>query len=313
MLFQIGVLLVSFFVLARASHEALRRVIRLSGEFGVSEFVVSFLLVGAITILPELAIGVNSALLGESSFGLGVVFGSNIADLTVIVGLIALLSGGLRFQKSTLREANLLVLVVALPVILFLDGGSLSRIDGVILVLVFLAYVLASFRSHSTRLGYEKPVRSIPIGSDLGVLVLCVLVMLFSGHLISNAAVELSIGLTLPIFFVGIIVALGTCLPEFSLALQASRKPGHSELGFGDILGNVFADCTATIGVIAIVSPITPTEPHLPLFSGALMVLSMLIVIWFSNSKRDISKNEGAILVLLYAFFLIAQFVVEQA
>ncbi|MBI2598474.1 MAG: hypothetical protein HYW50_04730 [Candidatus Diapherotrites archaeon] len=104
---------------------------------------------------------------------------------------------------------------------------------------------------------------------------------------------------------------MGTCLPELSIALSASRQK-HAELGLGDILGNVFADCTLTLGIISLISPIRPQTNSLALLSGSLMVFSLIFVVLLFNRKKHVSKKFGAVLVLMYAIFLALQFLFEE-
>ena len=84
-------------------------------------------------------------------------------------------------------------------------------------------------------------------------------------------------------------------------------------MGVGDIFGNVFADCMATIGIIAIIRPIRPELPQLALFSGILMCISLVVALYFLRKKGALSAKHGLALVFLYAFFVIMQFIAEQA
>ena len=91
-----------------------------------------------------------------------------------------------------------------------------------------------------------------------------------------------------------------------------SNKNRHGELGLGDILGNVFADCLLTLGIITVISPIKPEYPLLVITAAFLMIFSMLTLIVLSRSEDRISKDEGIFLIILYFFFLALQFGLEQ-
>ena len=123
---------------------------------------------------------------------------------------------------------------------------------------------------------------------------------------------KISGALLVPIFFIGTLLAIGTCLPELSFAFTATKRR-HGELGFGDILGNVFADCLATIGIIAIISPIKPEYPLLAIFSGSLMLFALLALIALFFIKKQLTKKDGAALIILYIIFTIMQFLIEKA
>src|SRR3989344_5764483 len=95
------IILIGLVLLSKATPEAIKRALFLARHWGFSEFVISFLFIGGVAILPEMLIGIISALSGVSSFGAGIVIGSNIADLTLIVGLVALFTNGIRLHDHT--------------------------------------------------------------------------------------------------------------------------------------------------------------------------------------------------------------------
>ena len=84
---ELGVIFLAFLVLSETARRMIRRLVNLSRHFGLSEFSISFLVVGGVSIIPELVIGLESALSQSSQLGLGIVFGSNVADLSLVLGL----------------------------------------------------------------------------------------------------------------------------------------------------------------------------------------------------------------------------------
>ncbi len=311
MLANIALIALGFILLSVSARLAVKKLIRVSRHFAVPEFLTSFLLVGTLSIFPELSIAINSAIQGSSNFGLGILFGSNIADLTLVIGLVAIVSGGMKLDDYAIKKAGLFIGAVLLPVLLVLDG-SLSRFDGAILLGAFLLYV---FNMVLDRKGWPhthaiKQQTNVPV--DLLVLALSVFVLFFSGSIVTDSALAISSSLAVPVFFIGTIIAVGTCLPEFTFALNAS-KSRHYGIGFGDILGNVFADSLGSIGLIALVNPVVPEFPSLVAFSGLLMVLAMLSVLFIISRHKKISREHGFVLALLFAFFIAVQVLAEMA
>src|SRR3989344_7340606 len=143
------IILLGFIAITLSARQAMKSVIAISRHYRVPEFTISFLLVGIISILPELSIGVNSALNGTGNFGLGIVLGSNIADLTLVLGIVALASRGIRVEEFIIKQSAVFISFVAPPLVLLLDG-ELSRLDGILLVGVFAAYVAWMFLSRRT-------------------------------------------------------------------------------------------------------------------------------------------------------------------
>lgn len=310
LILDIAIIVGGLLFLSKAATTAIKRVLALTRHWGFSEFIISFLFIGVVAILPELLIGVVSALSGASSFGAGIVIGANIADLTLIVGLVALLTKGIKLYDYTFSNIKKLVLFVPLPLILFLDG-VLSRTDGVVLILAFAIYLVMMIKRHTKNPATRIVLRRVIIFKELLILLIAVGVMIFSAHIITVSAKNINVALAMPIFFIGIVVALGTCLPELMVSLK-SNKQRHGELGLGDILGNVFADCLLTLGIIAVISPIRPDYPLLVISGAFLMIFSMLILMVISRSENRISRDEGLLLIILYFFFLAVQFGLEQ-
>lgn len=310
---QLLLVFAGFVLISLSAHQAVKHLVRLSRHFNVSEFVLSFLFVGIVSILPELTIGINSALGNAPAFGLGIVFGSNIADLTLVLGLVAFLSRGIRLRELDPAHFKGAIVSVALPVLLLIDG-SISRFDGIVLIGAFIIYVAALISRRGKKSYAPMPTHEASVSpwKDGVLFIAAIALMFFSGNLITDSAMNLSALLGLPLFFIGILLAVGTCLPELAFAIDASRER-HYDLGFGDILGNVFADCMATIGVIALIRPINPEFPGLALVSGILMIASMLTVMLVFGRKRSITKKDAVFLVLMFFFFIFLQLVAERA
>lgn len=309
-LLQIGIILAGFFFLSQSAAEAIRRVVKISRLLNVSEAAVSFAIVGTMTVLPEFSIGINSALEGNSPLGLGIILGSNIADLTLVLGIVALAARKINLKKGVIQHSSLLLALAFMPLV-FLFDGEISRPEGFFLVASFFLYIfhiLKAKNGHSNTF-FSPPSQNVAI--DLLALAFSVAVLLLSGHFIAEASTELSFLLSIPVFFIGIVIAIGTCLPELTLAIQASNK-NHAELGLGDVLGNVFADATLSIGVIAMISPIKPIHTGVAMASGLIMIASLIAILTLFKGRESISRKDGTILIALYMMFLAVQFLLER-
>lgn len=306
---------IGFAFLILSSEQAIKRLVKLAQHFNVTEFSISFLVVGIVAIFPELSIGINSALAGESSFGLGIVLGSNVADLTLIVGAIALAANGIKLHDGTLRNMKYFIFPLALPIALLLDG-SLSRFDGLMLVAAFTAYVAVLLSQRPAHPAKEKkPKRDGKyIAKEAAILAISLAVLLASGRIITDAAHQLSLELALPLMFIGMLLAIGTCLPELTFAFRASQQH-HGELGLGNIFGNVLADCMLSLGIIALISPIKPQYPQLAIGSGIASIIAVILMLWLLGrrwEKNTLSKKDGIILMVYYAAFLALQTLLEK-
>src|SRR3989338_4734295 len=121
----------SFFIVIKSASWATRYAGLVAERFHLSKYVVGFLVVAIISVLPETIISTNAALQGIPTFGLGTLFGSNVADLTIVFAIIILLTGhGMKVESKILKDNRVYPLLLLLPLFLGLDG-SYSRLEGI--------------------------------------------------------------------------------------------------------------------------------------------------------------------------------------
>ncbi len=287
-----------------SADEAIKRLLNLARFLRLSEFVISFVLAGVIAILPELTIGVLAAAEGSSSLGFGVILGANVADLTLVIGVVVLLSGNVHLDAPIVKNMRLSFLAVILPVLLFVDG-EISRLDGVILIVVFLLYVFNLLRTKRDGATFTGRRTRLQLTIETLILIASLAFLFVGGTLITDNSQVISLALGLPLFIVGLVVAVGTCLPEMAFAIRSCNKM-HCGLGLGNILGNVLADSLLTIGIIALIQPIKPEFALPPLLTGGTMAVSALVVVVLSR-RGVLNRRDGALLILIYALFIVVQ------
>ncbi|HLC73719.1 MAG TPA: hypothetical protein VJH20_03725, partial [Candidatus Nanoarchaeia archaeon] len=125
----------------------------------LSEFVTGFILLGIGTSLPELFVGITSAIKKTPAISLGNIIGANILDLTLVIGIPILVSRGLKsHNKQITRDSFLMVLMTTLPLILMIIGKEISRIDGIILIIAFSLYI---FKLYKQQKDFKRKVKSV--------------------------------------------------------------------------------------------------------------------------------------------------------
>jgi cation:H+ antiporter len=309
-LFSLLLLCTGLIIVIFTADIAIKRLLNLSRHFRLSEFTTSFIIAGIIAVLPELSIGIIAALNGSSSLGFGVILGANVAALTLVLGLVLVLSNHLSLDKSTVKHIRVSILALVLPVVLFFDG-AIGRVDGAILVGVFLAYIFYVLKTKSPEEASKMKSGKLKFAVDFAVLMVALVLLFVGGNIITNSSEELSIMLGLPLFVIGLVVAIGTCLPEMAFAVRSSRIK-HAQLGLGNIFGNVLADSMLTIGVIALIQPIHPATPTIALATGLFMVFFGGLVVLLSR-KYELTRNHGLLLTACYVGFIFLQYALEES
>ncbi len=317
MIYSIVIFVISLIVLVKASHTVLKSIINLSKYLGLGEFAIAFILVSIATSLPELFISIMSGLQGNTGLILGNVIGSNIANKSLVLGSVAVLTGITITRKGLEENAGVLFLISLLSLLL-LNFKSIGLIEGIILILVFLIYSFFISKSNLT-LPIPKPVSRNEtfvsifikklewfshVGADFFLFVLGMFFVIVSSHFMVKEASTIALVFGFSETVIGLtIVALGTSLPELAIAITSILKK-HSSIAFGEVFGSSVVNLTLVLGTGAIISPIIINFSEL-VFPITLMI-SISLFIWFLLSAfREINKKAGILMLLTYILYLL--------
>ena len=269
------------------------------------------------TSLPELVVAIVASLEGNATLVLGNVIGSNIADLSLVIGGAAVIGGALRVSGSILkRDLYLTGGAAILPILLILDH-TLSRTDGFVLLIVYLFFIVTVLRPHQKSLAVHalatSPIKRLLLivthakaQKSLLKFSLGVLILLIASHFIVQIATALATSSGLSPLFIGLfLVALGTSLPELAFEWRAV-KMGQTDMALGDLLGSIVANSTLVLGLAAIIRPLTLTVRGLVPYTLAIIVFIFMYILFihFVKTKRKLDWWEGLILISIFFFFL---------
>ena len=278
----------------------------------ITEFAAAFIIMAVATSLPELFIGITSALAKNPALSFGNVMGANILNLTLITGIIILVARKIEIKsKKIRRDAFFTSLIILLPIVLFLIGNELSRYDGAILLAVFFMY---SYRLIKQRKKFKKKledrVKRKEIVLTTFLFILFLFVLFFSAKFVVHYASLLVFDLKLPAIMIGLfLVSFGTTLPELIFGVRAAQLK-HADMSLGDQLGTMITNSTLVLGVAALIYPIEVAFAPFIISAIFLFVMGFLFVT-FCESGRKLDTREGISLILLYIFFVIIEFYVS--
>jgi len=301
---------ISFAVLLQSAGYAIRFASMLAKNLHMQEFLVSFFIVAFISILPESTISIISAFSGNPGLGFGTLIGSNVADLSLIIGLVVLFSSkGIKIKSTVLRNNFFYLALLPFPLILGFDG-HFSRVDGIILLIVGCMFFARIYMEHSRfRKKFNNESRK-PFAKSLILLILSMAVLMISANYTVKFAVNFANDLKLPALLIGLsVIALGTCLPELMFSIRAIKKNRQS-LALGDILGNVIIDSTIMLGIVALIAPFSYNPLNVYIIGGSMFLAGIFMTI-FMRSGKTLTKLEGLLLILFYVLFLISAFFIN--
>ena len=307
MLANLLLLIAAALVLARSSVFLIDKLTSIAVKLRVSEYLVGFVIMAVATSIPELIVGIIAALENDPNLSLGNVIGSNIANMSLILGLAALIAGGIGVQIQVRnREMIFTDLIGAAPLIMLIDQ-RLTRTEGFVLLAFFFLYMYnLIFQSRE----YHKVTRDHrterPLWGELALFGIGLAVLVGSAQVMVLTSERLAILLGVPMILFGIFaVALSTSLPELTTSISAALRR-QSGFVMGNILGSTVANSTLVLGVTAIIQPFTVSEP-LIFWSGAtVLVLTLLVLTFFVWTGYRITRKESIILILGYIAYLAA-------
>lgn len=302
-------------VLAKASEAVVENAARLARFFGVSQLAVGMLLIAASTSLPELAVSVSSSVANEGSIAAGNVFGSNIANILLILGLGAFLYG-FRVGRDALPDIALVLLLTTIISVYILfhslvAGIALGLYEGALLLLIAVWY--AHRMLGKRRLQNGQAERAVGMHEGLRSFLFFaagVLVVIVSSGFVVDSAVKLAELAGLAKSFIGAtLIAIGTSLPELTIDLQAIRKKQYG-LALGDAIGSNMANIALVLGAAAAISPIVV---QLKVFVAALLfaVVANMAFFYIAAVKREFGRREGAVMLAMYVAYLAAIFALQ--
>jgi cation:H+ antiporter len=275
----------------------------------VSELTIGLTLTSIGTSLPEILTNIMSGLstkagLDASGIAVGNIIGSDLAQITLLLGITGFIATLAMPLRSLKRDGFMLLLALILMYATAADG-HVSRAEGVILVLayiVYLIYLLSQERVFEKHRGKVHGRREYGIGADLLKILVGLAVVIYSADVIVGNGVSLATRWGLAEAVVGLFIGLGTSMPELSVALRAiSKKAG--ELSLGNLIGSNITDPLLSFGLGASVAGVTVSETVLR-FDFAYWLAATVIALLLLYNHLNLNRKESSVLIIIYLLFM---------
>lgn len=323
------VLLVSFYILAKSADFLVDGAVGIAFHLHIPKIFIGIVLVSFATTSPEFTVSLISAVRGFSEIALGNAVGSVIVNTGVAISLAAIIAGlagdVIHIDKKTLITIGLYLEGVMLLAFIFGTDGTISRVEGVILLAClagYLAFMIVNERRKAIRravpdrgtdeagtnpeLEEELSAHARPgsllvqilrfVGGVLGVIL--------ASQLLVESAVGIAHFLSVPEVVIGLtVIAIGTSLPEIATCVVASKK-GHGDLAFGDIIGANILNIVWIVGAAATANPITVGR-NVIFFAFPAMIVMVTTMLFLARLGYRLNRTNGIILIGLYLIYLI--------
>jgi len=305
-IYSTPLLAISLLLIAVISERVIRYVLVLSKVFGLSEMAAGFILLSITTSLPELSVSTVASFAGEGGLSVGNVLGSNIANLTIIIGLAIFLSKTEVLAKGQSQKELVQFLFLSSIIPLFIvQRGSLGPVLGIVLLTLFIYFTVTISRKTEK----TEPIEPVHIRDTamvgLKFMVGVVLIIVFSKFVV-DSSVDIAWFIGLPPSILGAtIIGLGTSLPELATTVQALKKNL-----FGMALGNLLGSCVTNITLILGISSLISFSQVNVLAVQSIMfyvLLSSLSVWYMVGASERIGKKGALFLCVVYIAFILQQ------
>ncbi len=309
LLMWIIVFVISLFALIKAAGYFTDAAEKIGLALGIPPFIVGVTIVAAGTSLPELASAIFAVTSGASEIMIGDVTGSNITNIFLVLGVTVILAKKIRIMHELIRVDLPILVGSAFFMTIISYDGTITRPEAFLALLgifFYLSYTVAAdkvFEDSEIEKEIEKEMEKKKLGrQDIVVLVISGIFVAIGAKYAIESVINIAEMIKIETDIIALsAVALGTSLPELAVSITAARK-GHGEIAVGNVLGSNIFNSFAVLGVAGLIGPVTVPE-NIISFAFPLMIIATLLF-FFMTQDKEVTKWEGWILIIFYAFFV---------
>ena len=311
---SVGVLVVGFVMLIKGADLFVEGASKIAAKFKIPLIVIGLTIVAMGTSAPEAAISISASFQDAAAISIGNAVGSNIMNILLILGVSALITN-LKIKPNTLKfEIPFVVVITAVLLLLGWIGGGLDKIDGVIMLLLFAAFL--GYLFYLAKKGDDSSADDVPELTEkdkLPILIIITLIGLVSIVLGSDLTVSeaKNIAQTIGIDDRTIsltVVAFGTSLPELITCIAASLKK-KSDIAIGNIIGSNIFNILFVVGLASVFSPSVMPYGQAFIIDTIVAIAAAVILGLLVIRKKELSRIGGVIMLVAYAVYFAYIFV----
>tara|TARA_B100000989_G_scaffold239765_1_gene186637 strand:- start:257 stop:1192 length:936 start_codon:yes stop_codon:yes gene_type:complete len=309
---NLALIFLGFFLLVIGGEFIVRASVALSLRFNISKFVIGMTVVSFATSLPELIVSINAALNNSPSIAINNVVGSNIANIGLVLSLIALLSNISVNEKSFRRDWSWMFFLSIMLCLCIITDNELNGFEGFMLITFLVIFVYRVLKnSDSTELLNDVDDK-LKLTSNFKILIwlfISSLTLYFGAEFLVDGAVKFANQINISEAVISVsIVAIGTSIPELAASLVAIAK-NEKSISVGNLIGSNIFNIGSVLGITAIIKDIPVAEEIIQRDILWMMVFTVLImVLSVFPEKNKISKYKGLIMLVGYFVFIFQAF-----
>lgn len=315
MVIQILLLVLGFALLVKGADWFVDGAAGIATKFGIPQLVIGLTIVAMGTSAPEAAVSITAAFAGNAEITIGNIVGSNVLNILIILGITALVYPVAVQKSSLIFDIPVVLFATAILFVLGYDG-NISRLDGIIMLVVFVAYLFFLFwdakrpkKLESAEVQQEEAEneetknegKNLSLPKALIFTVIGLVLIVAGSNFVVKSATFIATALGLSQRFIGLtIVALGTSLPELFTSVTAAMKK-NSDIAVGNIVGSNIFNILFIVGLSGLIIPV----PFAPAFRFDTLVsgIAAILLLLCSLPKKRLSRIAGIFFLICYAVY----------
>ena len=300
-LLEILLLAAGFIMLIKGADWFVDGCSHFASTLGVSQMVIGLTIVAMGTSMPEAAVSITASIKNTADIAVGNIIGSNILNILIILGLTSLLIPIKVEEAFRQKDIPIMGAVTIVLLITGLTGNTITRIEGILYLIIFAGYMSYLFRTAQADRSQneEKAITWKSVLKDLLVIGLGGGVVVLGSNITVDAATEIAKMIGMSEKFIGLtIVALGTSLPELVTSLTAAHK-GNADMAIGNIVGSNIFNILFVLGISSVIVPVL--FPQSFLVDGIIAIIAVLIFWIYALLFKRLDRKSGIIMLVTYA------------
>lgn len=312
MLIQIILIVIGFILLINGANFLVNGASSIAKKFHISEIVIGLTIVSIGTSMPELFIGITSALEGRSNLTIGNVVGSNISNLFLILGVSAIIKEIPLKRETKLIDIPVCLFITSIFICICNAGNIVTKSEGIYFIILFILFIIYTFimskEEQENNEDAKNKTEKHSMLKSIFYIALGIIGLKIGGDLTVNNAVKIAETLNLSEKIISVtILAIGTSLPELVTSITAGLK-NESDIAIGNILGSNIFNMLLIIGTSAIIKPIQ-YDFNYNMDMGFLIVGTILLGLFsIIPPKNKINTRKGLTLFGLYLGYMVTLF-----
>ena len=332
MLLQISMIILGFILLILGANLLIKGSVNIAKKFHIPEILIGLTIVALGTSMPELIVTITSANKGAGDLIIGNAIGSNLCNLLLILGLMAILKP-IKVDKDAKKIhipisflATLLVLIMGLG-ILYGEVGVINRVDGIILTILSVIYFIYPIIIEIKYVGArfhprpEKKLNLKSVGETISrpqqekktfLSIICIFIGIISlkygGDIVVEYCIEIARMFNISERVIGLtVIAIGTAFPELVTSILAVIKK-DTDLAVGNLVGSCILNLLLILGVGAIITPLTLSSEFIQNLVILLVTNLIILIFCFIGKKHTVTKQKGLVLLAFFSLYICSLF-----